>query len=63
MCCEAPLRLCVDVISEFLTLYPGYIAFTKEEADFRKQALPFVVARYIRTSEAFSEHGKHFFGV
>ena len=43
-------------MSEFLTLYSNYIAFTKEEAEVQKQALPFVPARYIRNSEAFFEH-------
>ena len=32
------------------------LRFTKEEAEVQKQALSFVPARYIRTSEASSEH-------
>ena len=35
----------------------------KEEAEVPKQVLPFVPARYFRTSEAFSEHERHFFVV
>ena len=45
-----------DVISD-------YISFTKEEAEVRKQALSFVLARYIRTSEAFFEKEGHLYGV
>ena len=33
------------------------------EAEVQKQALPFVLARYIRTSEVFFEHEKHLSGV
>ena len=40
----------IDVISGTI------LHFTKEEAEVQKQALPFLPARYIRTSEAFSEH-------
>ena len=46
-----------DCISEH------YIAFTKDDVEVRKQALAFVPARYIRTSEMLSEHERHLFGV
>ena len=39
------------------------LRFTEEEAEVWKQALPFVPARYIRTSDAFSEHWRHPLGV
>ena len=42
-----------SILSEFWTLYSNYIAFTKEEAEVRKQALPFVPARYIRLLKRF----------
>ena len=50
-----------DVIYEALYLkFQCYtrttLRFTKEEAEVQKQALSFVPARYIRTSEAFIEH-------
>ena len=32
------------------------LRFTKNEGHVRKQALPFVAARYVRTSEAFFVH-------
>ena len=35
----------------------------KEKAEAQKQALEFVLARYIRTSEAFSEHEKPSLGI
>ena len=50
-------------IYDFSTLYRNYNELTKKEAGVRSQALAFVSARYIRTSETFSEHEKHPFGV
>ena len=47
----------------YITLYPNYIAFTKEEAEVQKQALPCVPARYIRSFDAFSERERHLLGV
>ena len=38
-----------------IVLSPGGAYFTKEEAEVRKQALPFVPARYIRTFDVISE--------
>ena len=37
--------------------------FTQEEAEVQKQPLSIDPARYIRTSEAFSEHERHPLGV
>ena len=49
-------------LSEVLTLYPNYIAFSKAGRRIGKM-LAFVSAHYIRNSEAFSEHEMRVFGV
>ena len=42
-------------ISTFYSILYLILRFTKEEAEIRKQALPFVPARYIRTFDGISE--------
>ena len=56
------IRFC-QYISNFIRYIRTIVRFTKEEAEVRKQAHLFLPARYIQTSEAFSEQKKPFFGV
>ena len=42
-------------ISSFYSILYLILRFTKEETEVRKQALPFVPARYIRTFDVISE--------
>ena len=61
LCKEMKIMICVSFFfqicqnSTFYSILNLILRFTKEEAEIRKQAFPFVPARYIRTFDVISE--------